>query len=130
MTAAKFFVNAAGVYLGAFIDHEPARGIEVPTPPLDARQVWQGGAWSAAPAYVPEAVSRFQALAALHLAGHLDQVEQVMADPQTDQMARLAWANAQEFRRTSPTVAFMAGALELSEQQLDELFISAGQIEA
>ena len=130
MNAARYFVNAAGVYLGAFIDHVPARGVEVPAPPLDARQVWQNGTWGARPAYVPGVVSRFQALAALHLAGHLEQVEQVMADPQTDQLARLAWVNAQEFRRTSPTVAFMATVLGLSEQQVDELFISAGQIEA
>ena len=79
---------------------------------------------------IPQVVSRFQARAALHLAGLLPQVEALMADPATPALARLAWTDAQEFRRTSPTVAAMAGALGLSDEQLDGLFTSAAGIEA
>lgn len=78
----------------------------------------------------PQVVSRFQARAALHLAGLLDQVEALMADPQTDPLARLAWTDAQEFRRTSPTLVAMASALSLTDAQLDQLFITAAGIEA
>ena len=53
-----------------------------------------------------------------------------MADPQTDALARLAWTDAQEFRRTSPTVLSMAGSLGLTEEQLDALFTTAAGIEA
>lgn len=80
--------------------------------------------------FVPRSVSRFQARAALHLAGLLNQVEALMTDPETDMLARLAWQDAQEFRRHSPTVAAMAAALGLDEAQLDALFTTAAGIEA
>ena len=78
----------------------------------------------------PQVVSRFQARAALHLAGLLDQVEALMADPATDTLARLAWTDATEFRRTSPTLLAMASALSLTDAQIDQLFITAAGIEA
>lgn len=78
----------------------------------------------------PQVVSRFQARAALHLAGLLPQVEALMADPETDTLARLAWTDAQEFRRTSPTLLAMASALSLTDAQLDALFVTAAGIEA
>lgn len=78
----------------------------------------------------PQVVSRFQARAALHLAGLLTAVEALMADPATDTLARLAWTDAQEFRRTSPTLVAMASALSLTDAQLDQLFITAAGIEA
>lgn len=78
----------------------------------------------------PQVVSRFQARAALHLAGLLTAVEALMADPTTDMLARLAWTDAQEFRRTSPTLLAMASALSLTDEQLDQLFVTAAGIEA
>lgn len=77
-----------------------------------------------------QVVSRFQARAALHLAGLLTAVESMMADPATDTLARLAWTDAQEFRRTSPTLVAMASALSLTDEQLDQLFVTAAGIEA
>lgn len=82
------------------------------------------------PEPVPQSVTRFQARAALHLAGLLPQVEALMSDPATDPPARIAWQDAQEFRRQSPTVLAMAQALGLSEQQLDQLFTTAASLEA
>ena len=79
---------------------------------------------------VPAVVTRFQARSALHLAGMLQTVEALMNDPQTDALARIAWQDALEFRRGSPTVAAMAMALGLSSAQIDQLFITAGGIEA
>jgi hypothetical protein len=79
---------------------------------------------------VPPSVTRFQARAVLHLAGLLPQVETMMADPATPMLARLAWQDAQEFRRTSPTVLAMAQALSLTDAQIDGLFINAATIEA
>jgi len=78
----------------------------------------------------PQVVSRYQARAALHLAGLLTAVEALMADPATDMLARLAWTDAQEFRRTSPTLLAMASALSLTDAQLDQLFITAAGIDA
>lgn len=79
---------------------------------------------------IPQVVSRFQARAALHLADLLDPVESLMSDPQTDTLARLAWTDAQEFRRDSPTLVAMAAALSLTDEQLDQLFITAAGLVA
>lgn len=79
---------------------------------------------------VPQSISPFQARAALLGAGLLDAVEAVIADPATPVMMKLAWNTAQEFRRSSPTIAAMASVLGMSSEQLDSLFIAAAEIEA
>lgn len=93
------------------------------------------GAWVVAdvvpPApVVPEAVTRFQARAALAQAGLLDSVTAMMEHPGTPLIVKLAWTDALEFRRHSTTVLSLAGAIGMSSAQLDALFISAAQIEA
>ena len=79
---------------------------------------------------IPQTVSRFQARAALHNAGMLVDVEELIASPATDPITVIAWQDAQEFRRTSPTIAGMAAALGWTDQQLDDLFIAAALIDA
>jgi hypothetical protein len=78
--------------------------------------------------FIPPVVSRFQARAALHIDGHLAAVEALVA--QADPITRLAWADAQEFRRSSPAIAGIAQALGWSEAYLDDLFSRAAVIEA
>ena len=75
-------------------------------------------------------VSRFQARAVLRQMGLREQVETIMGNPETDPLAIDAWADATEFRRTSPTVAALATALDLGPAQIDELFEAAATIEA
>lgn len=75
-------------------------------------------------------MSRFQARAALLGAGLLDDVEALMASPATPAIHRLAWTDAVEFRRDSPTIAAVAAALSLSDAQLDGLFTVAAGITA
>jgi len=82
------------------------------------------------PVVIPQSVSRFQAKAALANAGLLSQVETIMADPSTPAMYKLAWSDAQEFLRTSPTIAALSGLLSLTSAQLDQLFIAAATITA
>lgn len=72
--------------------------------------------------------SRFQAKAALLGAGMLASVEAVI--DASDPVAQLAWTDAVEFRRTSPTIALLAGAIGLTDAQLDDLFRAASLIEA
>ena len=81
-------------------------------------------------ALVPQFVSRFQAKAALAGAGLLDTVEAMMSNSETPIVARLAWQDALEFRRDSPTILTMAASLELTPAQVDDLFIAAAQITA
>lgn len=77
---------------------------------------------------VPNVVSPFQAKAALLAAGLLDDVEAAIV--QAPDLVRLAWSEAVEFRRGSPSVVAMAQGLGWTEQQLDALFVAAAEIEA
>lgn len=81
------------------------------------------------PTPVPQTVTRFQALAALHIIGKLVEAEAKMADPATNPLTVLAWRNEQTFKRSSSLVQDIGRLLDLSEQQLDDLFITASGIE-
>lgn len=72
-------------------------------------------------------VSRFQCRAALMQAGLLEAAEYVVS--QADELTRMAWVDAIEFRRASPTIEALAAALGLDESGLDDLFAKAAQIE-
>lgn len=77
---------------------------------------------------VPQEVTRYQALAALHLAGRIDVVKAMMADTGTDTLTVLAFDNAQSFKRDSQMVLYMATKLGWTDEQVDDLFIAAGAI--
>ena len=77
---------------------------------------------------VPASVTRFQARAALLAAGLLDDVEATIAG--ADRFVQIAWADAASFERTSPTIAALAAALGLTDQQLGDLFRAAATISA
>jgi hypothetical protein len=79
---------------------------------------------------VPKSVSRFQGRAALLQAGYLDAIEAYMANPATQRLTRIAWEDAQDWERNSPTVLAMLALLGLSEAQGNQLFIVAKGITA
>jgi hypothetical protein len=99
----------------------------IPDPPAP-NAYWDGKEWVIPPPYVPQSVSRFQAKAALLNAGLLDQVEAIVADPATSAMTKLAWADAVEFDRNSPTIIELSHELGLTDSEIDDLFIAAAQI--
>lgn len=72
--------------------------------------------------------SRFQARAALHNAGHLPAIEAAVAAAPA--LVQIAWADATEFRRDSPTIAALATGLGMSDADIDDLFRTAMQITA
>ena len=80
------------------------------------------------PVPVPESVSRFQARAALLQSDLLETAETAIQNG--DAITKLVWADAQEFRRASPTVAAIAGVLSLTDSEVDDLFRLAITIEA
>ncbi|MBR0568356.1 hypothetical protein J5J83_19720 [Azoarcus sp. L1K30] len=92
------------------------------------------GAWESIPvdpiSLVPRAVTRFQARAALAQAGLLGGVEAYMSGLPTTDIARLAWQDASEFVRASPTIAGMQQVLGLTDADVDALFIAASVITA
>lgn len=120
--------------------------VEPPEVPAGQRARWVAGEWiiEAAANPVDEAkppesieqwrdrmeVTSFQAYAALDADGLLTQVEALMANPATPQIARLAWSKAQVFRRMSPTVLTMGASMGLSAEAMDQLFIKAARIDA
>ena len=72
--------------------------------------------------------SRFQAKAALLQAGLLDQVQAAVND--AEPFVQIAWADAVEFRRNSPTIAALAKSVDMTDEQVDDLFRAAMKIEA
>ena len=72
--------------------------------------------------------SRFQAKAALLQAGLLDQVQVAVND--AEPFVRIAWADAVEFRRNSPTIAALAKSADMTDEQVDDLFRAAMKIRA
>ena len=78
---------------------------------------------------VPEAVTRFQARAALLQTGLLDAVEAAVAAAE-DPLIAIAWADTTVWPRTSPTIAALAAAVGISDAEIDQLFITAAQISA
>lgn len=119
-TAAVLQTQEAGAVVASVAD----------TPALwaDMLAAVQPAAYVVPPPVVPASVSRFQARAALMQANLLTQAQTVIAG--ADEMTKLAWADAQDFLRTSPTVAAMGAAMGLSAAQLDALFQAASEIKA
>lgn len=77
------------------------------------------------PIQVPQVVTIRQAKLALLQAGLLDDVD---AAAQADRATQIEWEYATEVRRNSPTLLTLQTALGLSEQQVNDLFISAALI--
>jgi len=84
----------------------------------------------APPPPIPATVTRFQALATLAAAGHLDAVHTYIDTLPRSNVQRLAFENATDWERTSPTVNALATMLGLTDAQVDELFMAAAQVSA
>lgn len=84
----------------------------------------------APPPPIPQSVTRFQALAALSLGGYLPLIRTYIATLGEDDITRLAFENATEWERSSPTLAILAQMLNLTNTQVDDLFIAANAISA
>lgn len=87
------------------------------------------------PLPVPQVVSRFQARAAMLACPATDEafpnlLAQIDAavDASDNAFVKLAWAEAVEWRRDSPTVNALGGAVGVSSDMLDELFRQAAGI--
>lgn len=79
-----------------------------------------------APIPVPQVITIRQAKLALLQAGLLDDVDAAVA--QADRATQIEWEYATEVRRDWPTLLTLQTALGLSDQQVDDLFISASLI--
>lgn len=91
--------------------------------------LWDGEAFSAPPPQpepVPTKVSKMQAKLALLGAGLLDDVDAAVAaaGPAT----AIYWADVSEIHRNHPVVLAVTGGMDISAEQLDELFRQAALI--
>lgn len=87
-------------------------------------------AYVAPPPPIPSSVTRFQALATLAAGGYLDTVHTYIDALPRSNIQRLAFENAGDWERASPTVNALATMLGLSDAQVDELFVAAAQVSA
>lgn len=102
----------------AYLTWLAAGGIPQAMPPGPAPEL---------PNAVPQSVTRFRALAALHAAGLLAQVEAVVST--LDPLAQLAWDEAATYRRDSPILLAVARQIGLTGQQVDDLFRQAAALQ-
>ena len=82
------------------------------------------------PTPIPATVTRFQALATLAAGGYLDTVHTYIDTLPRTNVTRLAWENATDWERSSPTLNALAAMLGLTDAQVDELFVAAAQVSA
>lgn len=82
------------------------------------------------PLFIPQTVTRFQALATLSAAGHLPAIRAHISTLDQDNITRLAWENAADWERSSPTLAALATMLNLTSTEVDDLFVAASQVSA
>lgn len=96
---------------------------EVPQRP-SANHTWNGSGWATAPAPVPFGVTMRQARLALLQSGLLTQVNTAIANMPgvAGDAARITWEFAGDVQRNDTMLAQLAGALGLSDAQLDDLF--------
>jgi len=85
-------------------------------------------AYVAPPPPIPSSVTRFQALAVLAAGGYLDTVHAYIDTLPRSNITRLAFENATDWERASPTVNALATMLGLTDAQIDELFIAAAEV--
>lgn len=87
--------------------------------------------YEAAPVPVPSSVTMRQARLALLGAGLLDSVNlaiDTIVDDMQRKAAQIEWEYAQEVQRSSGLVPLLGQALQLSEQDLDNLFLTASTL--
>jgi hypothetical protein len=84
----------------------------------------------APPPPIPSSVTRFQALAVLAAGGYLDTVHTYIDALPRSNIQRLAFENAGDWERTSPTVNALAAMLNLTSAEIDDLFVAASQVSA
>jgi hypothetical protein len=79
---------------------------------------------------VPQSVTRFQALAVLAAGGYLPTIRTYIATLDQNNVQRLAWENAADWERSSPTLNALATMLNLTSTEVDALFVAAAKVSA
>ncbi|WP_296084163.1 hypothetical protein [uncultured Agrobacterium sp.] len=132
----RYFVNASGSYLGSYFGPDesiPADLLgqqEVPAPPDDGRQIWNGVEWlplDVALDFTP--VSRRKLRLTLVRndipLSRIDALISALPEGREKDEAKIEWEDATEFDRDHPTLLLIALALNLSKERVDEMWREA-----
>ena len=92
---------------------------------LDGDKVIQG--WTVVKAEAPSEVTMRQAKVALHLSGLLTEVNNVIENS-TDSITKIEWEYSQTLRRDWPALISIANEMQLTEDEVDNLFIFASTL--
>lgn len=79
---------------------------------------------------VPHRLTPAQARLALDSIGKLDDVENLILNPQTPKEAKILWNHATYFDRKNPVLISLATAIGLDSNQVDQLFTEGAKINA
>jgi hypothetical protein len=125
--------DSAGYWTGKsreFDGDEPPSGwskTPLPEIPENAWARMRDGGWDVTSTPPLQSVTMRQARLALLQRGLLSEVEALIAGL-ADDAARIEWEYATEVWRDNPLFIQAAGALGLSEQQIDQLFLAAAAL--
>lgn len=101
-----------------------------PDPSVTLQALIDGDELPSPPIRVPLEIANWRAKAILYRMGRLDEVNTIIASlPDPDGFeTRLAWNGDASLLRRSPSVLFLASALNLSDTDLDAFFIAAAAL--
>ncbi len=135
----KYFVSSAGAYLGAWDGYYaedgtfvapdyPADATEVPFPPEDGRQVWQGDAWlPLPPEFLPIEPVPFWRAALEILELKKSDVLNALTDPDERYLAELEIEGRKTYRRDDPLVVKLAQMKGYTSERMDTLWLQVQQ---
>ena len=96
------------------------------TPLLEEGQMWIESTPEPAPVVIPTIVTRYQGMCALYQMSLLTDIETYMAT--AEPLEQLAWKEFSEFNRNSVLLEKLAVLFELTEAQIDDIFLFAATI--
>ena len=96
----------------------------VETAPVNNKQTWE---LREIAKVVPQSITKLQAMKQLQKIEKWTQLKAILAEPANEDIND-EWILSNDLNRSYPLVAQMAAALELSENEVDNLFIEASKI--
>lgn len=98
--------------------------------PVIETDIFDGEVWVRDSSGIPQKITARQARLALHSIGKLSDVPAAIAalpEPQKTN-AEIEWEYATHIERNNPFVAVLADALQLTDDQIDQLFIEGAKL--
>lgn len=121
----QYFVDTNGAYIGAFDGNGvavPTGAVEVPNPPIDGLQTWDGKQWSAIPVTYPDITARQLRLALLSIGVQEADVDMKLVN---DPAGMVEWKYASSYKKSHPLIAGLSASFGLPTEQVNSLWLWA-----